>query len=257
MRLTRTLSATALVVLLLTAFSSAADYQSGFTWDWRVDFGQPTTVSELPPNPNSDARSRTQPENAGLSSGSQASNVWQYGRTPYAELLNGTFSPSDFTIYTRQLQYGNELRWDGTDYLHGDRIAYDPTLYSLHPDAIYSNPPVAAVVRWIYPGEQPVSLRISGIVNRVNLNGDGTDFWLVKNDSATLLDYAVVVPEGLHTVDVVTSVQPGDELFLAVGCLTDSTSDKTKVDVTIQVVPEPATLSLLALGGLAVLRRRR
>jgi hypothetical protein len=45
----------------------------------------------------------------------------------------------------------------------------------------------------------------------------------------------------------------GDQVFFAGGELYGEMSDR----VDIYTVPEPATLSLLALGGLAVIRRRR
>ena len=41
------------------------------------------------------------------------------------------------------------------------------------------------------------------------------------------------------------------------GYLSNDGSDATMLDVTVEVVPEPAMLALLALGSLVALRRRR
>ena len=51
------------------------------------------------------------------------------------------------------------------------------------------------------------------------------------------------------------TVSPPGSFLLYVHPFTDPTGNT--YDMSVQVSPEPATLSLLAIGGLAVLRRRR
>ena len=83
------------------------------------------------------------------------------------------------------------------------------------------------------------------------------DFYLLKNNSAGTLDYAVLSSGDSHAIDETVSVSPGDELFMAIGCLSNSTADKTELAATFEVVPEPATFLLLTVGSLAVICRKR
>jgi Flp pilus assembly protein TadG len=55
--------------------------------------------------------------------------------------------------------------------------------------------------------------------------------------------------------NLATTVVPGDTIDFAV--YGGYRAGNTPLDVTISVVPEPATLLLLGLGGLAVIRKRR
>jgi len=241
--------------------STAADYLRGFTWDWRVDFGRPSALSELPPNPQSDAASRGLPSNAGLSSGPQAGSVWQYGNASYAALTEGTFAVSDFHRYTAMSQYvTGEFLWDEGEGQHRDRIAYNAVedRHKVHPDS--DSESEAAVIRWTYPGQQTVDLRITGTVADLapGTGGgcDGVDLYLLKNASADTIAYAVIPNAGSCPVNATTTVAPGDEVFMGLGYLGNHTSDNTAVDVTFEVVPEPVSAALLAAGGLLLLRRK-
>jgi len=260
-------------VLGLTPLSYAtqATYLPGFTWDWRVDFGEPSDVSELPPNPNSDYASRSLAANSGLSSGPQVDNVWQYGNTPYSALTGGTLTSSDFTIFTKTGTHSSDGRpvyfWSDSSVLTGDwdSVVYIPPPHPLHPghsvspDSYHSQ---AVVIRWLYPGDSQLQVRISGVVKDGNGNpaapNDGVDFYLFKNSAADLIDFAVIPNGQMYVVDAAVGLAPGDELFLGVGYLNNDGSDTTLVDLTFQVVPEPATLSLLVAGlGAIWLKRRR
>jgi hypothetical protein len=269
---TKTILVMAVMAALLVPAMSLADpaeaptYLPGFTWDWQTDFGEPHAVSELPPNPNSDSSSRGLDENAGLSSGPQATSVWQYGNALYSSFQNGTFTSSDFVIFTqagtRDVSGYAEYFWSDSLIITGnwDQVVFGPNnpLHPGHyvcPDSCSGQE--AVVLRWTYSGNGSVPLRIRGIVKDCAPGYDGVDFYLLKNSYADTLAYAVIADEGDYAVDAATTVEPGDELFLVVGYLANDGSDIVYVDVTIAVTPEPATLSLLALGGLAMMRRRR
>ena len=249
-----------------TARAEAPTYLPGFTWDWQTDFGEPHAVSELPPNPNNDSTSRDLSENVGLSSGPHATSVWQYGKAPYSSFQNGTFTSSDFVIFTqagtRDVGGYAEYFWSDNLIITGnwDQVVFatnnpvHPGHY-VHPDSCSGQE--AVVLRWTYPGNGSASLRIRGTVKDCSPGGyDGVDFYLLKNSYADTLAYAVIADGGDYAVDAATTVGPGDELFIVVGYLANDGSDSTYVNVTIAVTPEPATLSLLALGGLAMIRRR-
>ena len=108
--------------------------------------------------------------------------------------------------------------------------------------------------------------------------GDGADQSVhVFDDSGALLDSIAVggLTGGDHTRDMTwkysgntiptLTLAAGEEIHFAVhatGTLVDATGkefwwDSTNVSFDITFTPEPATLSLLALGGLAMLKRRR
>ncbi|HUS48108.1 MAG TPA: hypothetical protein VM098_08310 [Phycisphaerae bacterium] len=256
-----TIALVALAVAAIPSLTShAATYSIGFAWDWRVDFGTPTSEANMPPNPNSDARSRALAANAGLSTGAVVSDVWAYGRSTYSKVSGVTFAAGDFTAYTNIGIYpsNEDCRWDA-NVMHGDRIGYCaawiPTRadgHYIHPaDSSFTNPPVAAVIRWTYPGDTTIDLHIDGNVIRWDTKQegqDGVDFYIFKNSGADRLDYATLGFGGIHNVDLTTGISPGDTLYLALGYLSNSTSDGTGVALTFEVIPEPATLGLLALG---------
>ena len=71
----------------------------------------------------------------------------------------------------------------------------------------------------------------------------------------TLLSMEIVVPSDFPEGDVTIGVGDSLEFFNAKAFGVVPTSPGT--DFTLTVTPEPATLSLLALGGLALIRRRK
>ena len=76
-----------------------------------------------------------------------------------------------------------------------------------------------------------------------------------KFADGTLLSMDIIIPSDFPLGDVTIGVGDSPEFFNANEFGLVPTSPGT--DFTLTVTPEPATLSLLALGGLAMIRRRR
>lgn len=105
----------------------------------------------------------------------------------------------------------------------------------------------------------------SGLINSLLL--EPTDDWVVGNVSPyfytnanQLLRRITVDPgtlaEALETPEWTVTVDQASEYCVAAGIFVESTPQYVD-DLTMYVVPEPAALCLLTLGGLALLRRRR
>ena len=78
--------------------------------------------------------------------------------------------------------------------------------------------------------------------------------------TGALMDSQYVSLPALNIEDLV--LDPGDDLLFSIRSRTntigfDGYNVQLLDNVTITVVPEPATLALLGLGGLALLRRRK
>jgi len=249
----------------------ASVYDPGFTWDWRIDFGTPTSVSELPANPNSDARSRALPQNAGLSDGTQVDSVWAYGKAPYGAFTGYGFTASSFTPFTVPHTFYNGAVWDDAAVLdfNWDFIGWIPGWYAMTRAAHVFNhdtdAATASVLRFTYPGETSINLQIAGVVEDLNLGGgDGVDWLILKNTSADVVGSGQFGNGGKSTVDLVTSMSPGDELFVVIGAFNANCAyDETAVDLTFQVIVDntppaisstvPANNSLLNTPSLSTI----
>jgi hypothetical protein len=60
-----------------------------------------------------------------------------------------------------------------------------------------------------------------------------------------------------YDIDVTTALQAGENLIAVKAHDSFGINENFSADLEVQYAPEPATLGLLALGGLAVMRRRR
>jgi hypothetical protein len=156
------------------------------------------------------------------------------------------------------------------------------------PDAVMLHPAqwgdkYAPLIRWTAPSDMTISVDalFYGCQNDVStdvhvvLNGtmyNGTDPDYIPTFTGSLMDGIVegnygYAPLGILPTETTNSVAynailtltAGDTLDFVVGYGPDAFygGDLTGLSVTIAEVPEPATMSLLALGALAMLRRRR
>lgn len=85
-------------------------------------------------------------------------------------------------------------------------------------------------------------------------DGGAVDALVLLNDSLQVSDYGTV---GDSFFDVFFDVNVGDRIDFGVGTASDFFFDTTPVYATIEIVPEPSALAVIALGALALSRCKR
>lgn len=96
----------------------------------------------------------------------------------------------------------------------------------------------------------------NGVTGRVFFNGTEVDTHTIAFDDAVGIDSVVEIP-GVHTGDYIDLVLDacGTD-WMADGGINNGQDDLSFQTATILLIPEPGTLTLVVLGGLAALRRR-
>ncbi len=182
---------------------------------------------------------------ADFSLSGQGVNGFEYGvYNTAANATTGTFSTAGFVV--------SGLNWQG-----GETYA-TPALWvdGQHPGvlSLYS-----AVRR--YTVGSGAELDYSGLV-RI----EGTFFDLAGGDTSGFVTvngvnlFLASVPNTSVPVpfDITVSLSPGSTIDFGVSAAGDGAiSDSTGLVATVSTVPEPATVSLLTVGGLLMLRRNR
>jgi hypothetical protein len=129
----------------------------------------------------------------------------------------------------------------------------------IHPSGSPSGLDALAVVSWLSPlsGSVDIQLRITDLDGRTDGGGDGVTYYVDKGSAAGNL-VSESIPNGGDTgffwiYNVPVAV--GDRLNFIIGPDANYYNDSTRMFV--EIVPEPAGLVLLALGGMVVLLRRK
>jgi hypothetical protein len=113
----------------------------------------------------------------------------------------------------------------------------------------HPGPDAYSIIRWVAPAAGSVDWDASFL----SVDG-GTKDVLVYHNTTQLFAAAIGGSSAAGSSGTL-SVNAGDSVYVAVGRRDDYFSDATQVDFSISV-PEPASLGLVGLGGLLVLRRR-
>ena len=262
------------VMILATTALASTPYDVGFTWNRYDDWKPGTADGSSVGNPMTDSAGKP---------------VWS------GEYINNVPAGSGLGSATPwyKLPTSGMLVWEG--YWGGGTWAkgYDtpPTtsrvgLAHVSTDESYNGNHYANVplLRWKNPSAERLTVSLTpggpgfcGVFGIYMPTGSTADLmigWTDASDgdsvhllySTTILKTAaanvqqsIVLPE-LAINSLV--LNPGDNIIFSVRSITRTTgfnwaSANFYDDMNITVVPEPATLSLLALGGLAMMRRRR
>lgn len=274
-----------LSVMALATASAMAQYDVGFTWNRYDDWVPGTTNGSSTGNPMPD------------SAGNAVWSAEYFANVPAGSDLDETDGVSPWYTLSSvgQLKWDNSW-WGGTTGVWVYRDDVEPTVWDKGQTDVNTTNPLDAdykrvpLVRWVNPCSEPVTISITsgaefavgfaGTSNALDMAQSDTDVAIVlkdaSQDGALTLLYSDTVANplpgpGVHLVSlqpvqVELTIEPGDEILVSHRSRYEYFQPSPGVsarwtylteDYTITVVPEPATMGLLALGGLAILRRRR
>ena len=189
------------------------------------------------------------------------------------------FSTQVFASVTREYLLGDvdNFQYGGPGSI--DDVYVDPIVVAVNPSATWPLIPFDTFransiipFTFVYPlleDEEIISATLT-VAMRASSSGVSTDrIFLLNHDASWHLDWYFDVIGWLPIPSTGTTIRSLDIgniqgtnylSFLQDGELSGHIHDDTAVDyakLTIEVTPEPATLTMLALSGLALLRRRK
>jgi len=252
------------LALALGAAPACAGYYYGFVWDRSADYDPGTTHGSSDGNPNTDTNGNPvwslESTNA-AGDGLGGANPWYQGATQL-EVWDSSW-------------YGGGPTW-----ARGDNVnpGISPTslTHNISNSSLHGNVPL---VRWFSPVDESFSLQITGSLTENWRGGgglsDNVDFDVaIAHFDASANTYDTLFGEVFEKptddqswesltkdVAVFATIEPGDQIIVSHRGQTPSPRGSTwpnlADDLIFTQTPEPATLTLLGLGALALLRRRR
>jgi hypothetical protein len=193
--------------------------------------------------------------------GTQGANGWSYGLYNATADADGTYNASDFQAFAAPDYPWNGTKWDEAN-ADGDNVPWTEVGDGAgHPNGDNNGDIHYAMRRWESNHAGPVDISYSIAKNNANC-GNGVTALLYHND----MEIGMTTIEFNDAVGLTTSVSAtlavGDTVDLALSPFgTDGTfndgCDGSAFSMTIAEVPEPSSFSLLMIGVLALLRRRR
>ncbi|MFW6163079.1 MAG: PEP-CTERM sorting domain-containing protein [Planctomycetota bacterium] len=250
-------------VVLVAGGPAGAGYYYGFEWDRSADWDPGSIHGSSAGNPNTDA---------------EGNPVWSLESTHAAGDGLGGVNP--WYEGATQLQvwddswYGGGPTWARGDNVNPP-ISSSALTHNISSGGLHSHVPL---VRWVNPVPRPFPLEIAGTLTEQWRGGggltDNVDFDVViAHYDASAMGFDVLYGEAFEKpsdnqlweslsadVHLLVPMEPGDELVIshrghhpASRAAWPSLAD----DLTLTMKPEPATLSVLGLGVLGLLRRRR
>ena len=274
-----------LFVITLATASAMAQYDVGFTWNRYDDWVPGTTNGSSAGNPMPD------------SAGNPVWSAEYFANVPAGSDLDTSDSVAPwYTLPSAGVLSWDSSWWGGSTGLWVYKDDVEPAIWDKGQTDVNTTNPLDAdykrlpLVRWVNPCSVPVTISITsgpdftvgfaGTSTALDMAQSDTDVAIVLKDAsqggALSLLYSDKVANplpgpGVHLVPLTPvqlelTIEPGDEILVSHRSRYEYFQPAPGVsarwtylneDYTITVVPEPATLAILGLGGLALLRRRR
>ena len=207
------------VMLLSVAAYSSADYVAGQVWDFETMFSTSSNLGQQD---------------------SEGNTVWEY------RYSNWDGGPASGGLMGAYHGWENPGTWQKTGDGNDGRIA--PYYFQSN-----SGWEQCAVLAWVAPMDGVVNVSIS----MTGRDGPNAALFNIWPGQATEYSEGDVWVNWSWSMDNL-AVSQGDKIVFKMATWGPGTVNFSNADMTVTLAPEPATMSLLGIGGLlAVLRKRR